>query len=202
MMVSGRKLDRILGNLFGEADISDLWLPFYAISASLTHSRMVVHDRGKVWQSVRASASLPGVYPPARVEGQLLVDGGLVNNVPIDIMRTRCGAGTVIAVDVGGGAANEFAVDRDLPTGWELVKSRLNPWGPRLTAPGIGKILVGSTMLSSKHYLDLLLQEGRVDLFLKLPVRRAPVPLRDRLRGHLQGARRGEAASARSAADS
>jgi NTE family protein len=57
-----------------------------------------------------------------------------------------------------------------MPSGWELLRNRLNPFSERVPAPSIGQILVGSTMLSSKQYLDRLLGEGRVDLFLKLPV--------------------------------
>jgi CRP-like cAMP-binding protein len=81
-MLSGVRLDRVLRSLFDDLDIGDLWLPFYAISASLTRARMVVHDRGPVWQALRASASLPGVFPPVQTDGHLLVDGGVVNNVP------------------------------------------------------------------------------------------------------------------------
>ena len=54
---------------------------------------MMVHDRGPLWQFVRASCSLPGIFPPVRVKGQLLVDGGIVNNVPMDIMERECAGG-------------------------------------------------------------------------------------------------------------
>lgn len=169
-MLSGRKLDQVLCSLFGDMDVSDLWLPFYAVSSSLTKSRMVVHDRGPVWKVLRASASLPGVFPPVLIEDQLLVDGAVVNNVPMDVMGARCGEGTVIAVDVAGGDSIEFGSGDDLPTGWELLRNRLIPFGERISAPGIGDILVGATLLSSKQYLDRLLEEGRVDLFVKPPV--------------------------------
>ena len=169
-MLSGTKLDQMLRSLFGEIDIGDLWRPFYAVSSSLTRSRMVVHDRGPVWEALRASASLPGVFPPVWAQDQILVDGGVVNNVPMDVMGARCGEGTVIAVDVGAGASIEFRAGSRMPSGWELLRNRLNPFSERVPAPSIGQILVGSTMLSSKQYLDRLLEEGRVDLFLKLPV--------------------------------
>ena len=169
-MLSGRKLDAMLRSLFGDMDVSDLWLPFYAVSSSLTRSRMVVHDRGPVWKVLRASASLPGVFPPVLIEDQLYVDGAVVNNVPMDVMGARCGEGTVIAVDVAGGDSIEFDSHDDLPSGWNLLRNRLNPFGRRIPAPAISKILVGATLLSSNQYLDRLLEEGHVDLFLKPPV--------------------------------
>ena len=169
-MLGGAKLDNILRELFGNLDIGDLWLPFYAISSSLTSARMVVHDRGPVWVAVRASASLPGVYPPVLADGQLLVDGGVVNNVPIDVMQQRCGEGTVIAVDVSGGGLTDIELDRDLLKGWDLLRKRLNPFGEKVRAPGIGQILVGSTMLSSKQLLGHLLETGQVSLYLRPPV--------------------------------
>lgn len=169
-MLAGAKLDRVLRSLFEDTDISDLWLPFYAISSSLTEARMVVHDRGPVWQAVRASASLPGVFPPVRANGHLLVDGGVVNNVPMDVMGERCGEGTVIAVDVGGEASMEFGPITSGLTGWALLRNRMNPFTERPRVPSIGQILVGSTMLSSKQYLNRLLEAGRVDLYLRPPV--------------------------------
>ena len=170
-MLRGVRLDRVLRSLFNDLDIGDLWLPFYAISASLTRARMVIHDRGPVWQALRASASLPGVFPPVQTDDHLLVDGGVVNNVPMDVMGMRCGEGTVIAVDVGGGGS-EFEPSAQLLSGWQALRKRLNPFGQRVSCPSIGQILVGSTMLSSRRYLETLLEAGHVDLYLKPPVQK------------------------------
>jgi predicted acylesterase/phospholipase RssA len=131
----------------------------------------MVHDRGPLWQSVRASCSLPGIFPPVQAEGQLLVDGGVVNNVPMDIMGNQCTGGTVIAVDVGGGGARNLALEEGKDTsGWGLLLNRINPASPDVRIANIFQILMWSTTLSSKQYLQQLLESGRVDLFLTPPV--------------------------------
>jgi predicted acylesterase/phospholipase RssA len=62
--------------------------------------RMVIHSRGNALRSVLASCRAPGVFPPLGWGEEVLMDGGLVNNVPCDVMRREVGTGTVIAVDV------------------------------------------------------------------------------------------------------
>jgi NTE family protein/lysophospholipid hydrolase len=170
-ILGGHKLDKVLKSLFGEIDIADLWLPYFCISSNLSEGRMMVHDRGPLWQSVRASCSLPGIFPPVQAEGQLLVDGGVVNNVPMDIMGNQCTGGTVIAVDVSGGGARNLDLGQGEETsGWGLLLNRLNPASPNERIANIFQILMWSTTLSSKQYLQQLIESGRVDLFLTPPV--------------------------------
>jgi predicted acylesterase/phospholipase RssA len=170
-LLGGRKLDRLLRSVFEEIDIADLWLPYYCISSSLTEASMVVHDRGPVWRCVRASSSLPGIFPPVNAEGQLLVDGGVVNNVPMDIMGDRCEGGTVIGIDVGGGGARNLELeDRGGASGWGLLRNRLNPISRKEQIANIFQILMWATTLSSKQYLQQLVATGHVDLFLAPPV--------------------------------
>ncbi len=167
----GHKLDSILKQLFKEVDISDLWLPYYCVSSSLSEGQMIMHDRGPLWQRIRASCSLPGVFPPVQADEQLLVDGGLVNNVPMDIMQNMCRGGTVIAVDVGGGGAGDLTLSaHEKISGWGLLRNRLNPIAANQRFANIFQILVWSTVLSSKKYLQQLVAEKRADLFLTPPV--------------------------------
>ena len=80
--------------------IEDLPLGFFCVSASLTRAEAVIHEHGPLWTAVRASLALPGIYPPVYSDGDLLIDGGAVDNLPVDVMRDRVGAGSIIAVDV------------------------------------------------------------------------------------------------------
>jgi predicted acylesterase/phospholipase RssA len=170
-ILGGHKLDKTLQSLFKDSDIADLWLPYFCISSSLTDGHMMVHDRGPLWRSVRASCSLPGIFPPVQAEGNILVDGGIMNNVPMDIMGTQCAGGTVIAVDVGGGGARDLDLgNKEAPSGWNLLLNRLNPASPNERIANIFQILLWSTTLSSKQYLQQLLATGHVDLFLTPPV--------------------------------
>ena len=104
--LSGRKLDRLLPQLLPNRDIEDCWKDFSCVSANITHPSAHVHSSGSLLRALRATVSIPGVFPPVQLEdGDLLVDGGVVNNLPADILRNR-GAGRLIACDQGGPAPN------------------------------------------------------------------------------------------------
>jgi NTE family protein len=104
-LIRGRSLDsgaRALAEferLFGETAIEDLPVPFACVSTDLTSGRAVVHDTGSVAAALRASMSFPGVFEPLRHGAALLVDGGIVDNLPCDIAARR-GFRRILASDV------------------------------------------------------------------------------------------------------
>ena len=170
-ILAGRKLNRRMQEFFEEIDITDLWRSFFCISASLSEGEMVVHDKGLLWERVRASCSLPGIYPPVWVDGQLLVDGGVMNNVPIDVMDRRCTGGTVIAVNVGGGGASGLASSNYWNySGWGHLRHRLTSKSEKKHVTNIIDILLWTTTLSSKRHLQQIVASGLVDLYLTPPV--------------------------------
>lgn len=95
----GREVTRRLRQHFGERGLEDLWRPCFAVACNLTRGAPVVQRRGPVWAALRASVAIPGLLPPWVVEGEMLVDGGLMNNLPVDVMA-RATPGPVVAVDV------------------------------------------------------------------------------------------------------
>jgi NTE family protein len=101
-LVRGAKLRRLLYDALGERRIEQLPLRFFCLSCDLIAREAVVHRTGPVVDAVYASAAIPGVFPPvATTDGRLLVDGGVLDNLPVAIMA-RTGEGPVIAVDVTG----------------------------------------------------------------------------------------------------
>ncbi len=98
-LARGRKLSDLLRGAFGERLIEQLPIPFFCCSANLTSGGNHVHDRGMLWRALRASLAIPGLVPPVVEDGEVLVDGGLTNNMPVDLMR-RFGRGPVVGVDV------------------------------------------------------------------------------------------------------
>lgn len=101
-LLSGRKLDRLLSQLLPDTDIEDCWKNFACVSANITNPGAHLHNEGKLLHALRATVSIPGVFPPATLAGgDLLVDGGVVNNLPADVARDA-GAGRLIACDQGG----------------------------------------------------------------------------------------------------
>ena len=106
-LLSGRKLDRLLPHLLPDTDIEDCWKDFACVSANITNPGAHLHHEGKLLRALRATVSIPGVFPPVATEnGELLVDGGVVNNLPADVARDL-GAGRLIACDQGGTASGK-----------------------------------------------------------------------------------------------
>lgn len=98
-MTRGRKVDERLAEHFGGVMIEDLWLPYFCVSSDLTRGVHHIHDRGALDFALRASIALPGILPPSVLDGRVLVDGGVLRNLPADLMRA-VHAGPIIAVDV------------------------------------------------------------------------------------------------------
>jgi NTE family protein len=160
-LVTGRKVSTLLRREFGDVTIEDLPLPYFCVSSNLTTGHSDVHRRGVLWRWLRASVAIPGVLPPVMNNGEVLVDGGTMNNLPVDAMR-ELGRGPVIGCDVGGARAfTAEAQEMDVPSPWDLVGWLRNKRG----RPNIFRILwragmVNSAATSSAHRekTDLLLQ--------------------------------------------
>jgi NTE family protein len=98
-LIRARRAASMLRRLFGELALEQLTRPLFTVSADLLSSRMVVHRTGPIVEAVGASMAIPGLAPPVSRSSQLLVDGGVLNNLPIDVM-TADERGPVVAVDV------------------------------------------------------------------------------------------------------
>jgi NTE family protein len=98
-LIRSRKAARMLERVFGDRIVEELELSFFTVSADLLASRSVVHRRGLLLEAVGASMSIPGLVPPVSRPGHLLVDGGVLNNLPVDVMAAD-DEGPIVAVDV------------------------------------------------------------------------------------------------------
>ena len=171
-LISGRGGVKILGEMFGERRIEDLWTEYFCTTTNLTRSRLVVHRDGILRRAVRASISIPGIAPPApQANGDLLVDGAVLNNLPVDVM-IGLGAGSIIAVDVA--PPEDLSVDpayAEAPSPWQVLLERVNPLrrgGPRF--PSIYRILERTMLVASLAHSEAVRAE--VDLYLDPPVGR------------------------------
>ncbi len=163
-LVAGRKASRLLRREFGEGDIEDLPLPFYCVSADLSDARAVVHDGGALWRALRASIAIPGILPPVASGGRLLVDGGVIDNLPVAAMRAA-NQGPVIALDVAGHhALAGTREETDPPPAWRML---LDHWRGR-RRPGLLRILLRAGMVNSAVTAEQ--HAALSDLMLKLPV--------------------------------
>lgn len=101
-MTRGQKVRERLEEHFGDVCISDLWLPYFAVSSNLTTGAYQIHRRGPLVPALQATIALPGVMPPATQGDDVLVDGAVLNNFPADVMSAQH-LGPVIGVDVTRG---------------------------------------------------------------------------------------------------
>ncbi|TPX39635.1 hypothetical protein SeMB42_g06300 [Synchytrium endobioticum] len=116
-LFTGHEFNRGIWKCFSDTHIEDCWLSFFAVTANITWSRMEVHRVGYMWRYIRASMSLAGFLPPICDNGDMLIDGGYLNNVPADIIRSL-GANVIVAIDVGGSFDTLAATYGDSLSGW------------------------------------------------------------------------------------
>ncbi len=98
-MTSGKKVEQRLLEHFGDTLIEDLPRPFFCVSSNLSAAKTRIHRLGRLNEALRASIALPGILPPVVENDEVFVDGAVLNNFPIDIMRTMH-RGMNIGVDV------------------------------------------------------------------------------------------------------
>jgi NTE family protein len=104
-LLQGQNLSLLLEELAlpaaGVSDFDQLTVPYRAVATDLETGRAVVLGSGNLAQAMRASMSIPSALAPIELDGKLLVDGGVANNLPIDVVRELCRPEVIIAVDVG-----------------------------------------------------------------------------------------------------
>ncbi len=137
---------------FGITDFNRLPIPFRALATDIETGESVVLDRGSIAQAMRASMSVPGAIAPVEIDGRLMVDGGIANNLPIDEARRLC-ADVVIAVNISTPPLKRSEITSALTVvgqlinflGKQTVDDQLRRMGPRdvLIAPDLGDISAG-----------------------------------------------------------
>jgi predicted acylesterase/phospholipase RssA len=166
-LIKGERITRNISTFSRGADVRDTWLPFFCVSTNLTRSRVHVHDRGDATTALRASVAIPGILPPVPVDGELLVDGGVLNNLPCDVMRDTGVARRLIAVDLsppaGPGAVENFGHS---VSGWKALRARVG--SNQSEFPGLMSVLVRALVAGSVRDRDRLIEDGTVDWYLDL----------------------------------
>jgi len=143
-LVRGKRVSALLQDAFGDVRIEELPKPFFCVSSDLTTGRIHEHRSGALWRALRASVALPGILPPVTHHGHLLVDGGVMNNLPVDVMRQR-ESGPIIASDVTGEIDLQVRDDKygERPI-WQLLWQRMRG------TPSIVSILMRSGTVGSE----------------------------------------------------
>jgi NTE family protein len=134
-----------LQRIFSKKRIENLWRPFFCVSCNLTKNSAVIQRRGLIWQKIRSSSSIPGVFPPVVLKGKIYLDGGIVNNLPVDLMQQISDSiGTIIAVELIHTVPEEKAYNFPpiLPF-WKVI---------------LAKLRLGYKSYKFPHYIDTFLK--------------------------------------------
>ncbi|MGH7810181.1 MAG: cyclic nucleotide-binding and patatin-like phospholipase domain-containing protein [Candidatus Binatia bacterium] len=166
---SARRMDQMLQRMFGDVQIQNLRRKFFCVSTNLTTAAAKIHREGLLWKAVRASVSIPGIGPPAIENGEILVDGGLVDNLPVETMKKLC-PGQIYAVDVS--AQVEFTSklkESYTVSGWKLLWQQLNPFAEKPDIPNILNTLYRTTTVGGIRAIENA--KSQADLCFEPPVR-------------------------------
>jgi predicted acylesterase/phospholipase RssA/CRP-like cAMP-binding protein len=147
-LLRGVKTRRLIEEEFGDSRIEELPLRFFCLSSDLIARQPVVHRTGVLADAVYASLAIPGVFPPVAADGRLLVDGGVLDNLPVATMA-RSGEGPVIAVDVTGPIGGQLG--RARRPGIERLRRQVRRMliGSEAPLPRLGETIVRSVTVGS-----------------------------------------------------
>ncbi|MGI9481739.1 MAG: patatin-like phospholipase family protein [Hyphomicrobiales bacterium] len=163
-LVKGDIVVKRLREFFGDIEIPDLWWPYFCVSSNLTNGHIEVHENGNLVDALLASIALPGVLPPQIGDHGVLADGGILNNMPVDVMRGRH-RGPIAAVDV----ARDHAL-----TPSDLRRETAAPLFQRIKHPAIVSILMRAGTISHQEanrerssIADIVFQPPLVDVDIR-----------------------------------
>ncbi len=103
--IKGELLESYINRILKNTPMEKLRIPFYAVATNIQNGQEVVFGTGNTGKAVRASCSIPGIFRPVKISGQMYVDGGVVSPVAVDAAR-KIGADVIIAVDISADVDN------------------------------------------------------------------------------------------------
>ncbi|CAA7268103.1 unnamed protein product [Cyclocybe aegerita] len=165
---TGHEFNRSLYKAFYDLHIEDMWLPYFCNTTNIITSRMEIHETGYAWRFIRASMTLVGLLPPLCDNGNLLVDGGYIDNLPVAAM-TSMGANIIFACDVGSIDDNSPRNFGDTVSGWWLLINRWNPFSNARHVPPITEIQSRLAYVSSVNTLEQA-KVAKNCLYIQMPV--------------------------------
>ncbi|MFA4949541.1 patatin-like phospholipase family protein [Brevundimonas sp.] len=158
-MTRAAKVDQLLIDAYGDMDLADTVRPFFAVSTNLTSGKIEVHRRGMMRKAMRASIAIPGLLPPIVIDGQVLVDGAVLNNLPTAVMR-QMNSGPVIGVDMSQARGVDPQVILHPPSVWRFLAT-----GAWRRGPPIVSILMRSATLTTDAELEV--SRGATDILVQ-----------------------------------
>ena len=167
-----RVFDEQLRTRYGTQDIADLPYNFFGVSTNLSTNGIFVHTRGPLWEAVRASGSLPTILPPLITEaGDILVDGGVLDNIPVAIMRElKAGPNVVVALRADAGAQWRIeAKYGDVRSPGKIARDIVFRRKPEREFPSLIEIMSRSMVVASEGTVEQSLAQADALLIPPIP---------------------------------
>jgi NTE family protein len=186
-LIDGQKIVDFVRNYAPSGLIEHLQTPFRAVATDIASGDEVAIGTGDLIEAVRASIAVPGLFTPVRRNGQILVDGGLVNPVPVSVVR-EMGAAFVIAVDLNhdlvasrmgpltaltpsaGPAGVMKRLLESLRSTETPVLAQFSSWLDREPLPGIFDVLLSSIYIMQARITQNSLRQDRPDIVIQPPL--------------------------------
>lgn len=151
--VTGHEFNRGIWKAFGDSRIEDFWITYYTNSTNLTQSVMEIHTSGYAWRYIRASMTLASLLPPMTDNGDMLMDGGYIDNLTVSEMQRR-GVRRIIACDVGSEDDKSLMNYGDSLSGIWVLFNRLNPFSSHPNVPTMADIQMKLAYVASVSALE------------------------------------------------
>ncbi len=161
-LVEGKKVEKFFRDYLGDLKIEELEIPFACVATDFYSGSEVILKSGDLVTAVRASISIPGIFKPVKMNGMMLVDGGVVNPVPVEVVR-NLGAEVVIAVDITPRVSQNVV----LPGNGTVIKG-----GSSITKksfydpPNVFEIIIGSIAIMETQINKMRMKSEKPDVII------------------------------------
>ncbi len=165
-LMTGKKMRAYLKEVLGETHLEDMWVNTYCVSTNYSTASLKVHETGLARLQLEASIAIPGVFPPVIIDRHLHVDGGVMDNLPIEAMYQKP-VQHVIAISLS--AQSPHLVDIEtVPSAWALLMNKFTK-KYRYRLPQMAALLINSLTLNSVQKQEIT--KTQVSLYLEMDLR-------------------------------
>ncbi|MDF1645480.1 MAG: cyclic nucleotide-binding and patatin-like phospholipase domain-containing protein [Legionellaceae bacterium] len=178
-LIKAKLLDHLLRSSLGEkTKIEDLWQKYFCVSTNISTNELRVHEEGLLWQAVRASISLPGILPAVfDAHQQIFVDGGILNNLPVDSMASRIQGGKILASSIvrRNDSPSTLSYEEYTSSGWRLLfkyflwpKLTRNQEDKKKNFVTIASIIQDSMIVGSNNHQEAMIKQADYNIIMDL----------------------------------
>lgn len=166
-LMTGQKMRRFLLDVFEDTHLEDLWVTTFCLSTNYSKATAKIHENGLIRKQIEASIAIPGIFPPVIIDSQLHVDGGVMDNLPIEAMYQKT-VRHVIAISLSPQSTHVVELE-NIPSAWEIFINKITK-KRRLRLPAMPSLLINSLTLNSKQKQES--SKSQVAIYLEMDLRK------------------------------